>query len=67
MKTNPYQLFKFVTCPKDGKSTTFYFVKSALSSDFSIPFTNLNREDFKGVTMEFEVAEGGNFYIDKAV
>jgi len=67
MKTNPYQVFKFVTCPKGGKSNTFYFVKAALSGDISIPFTNLNREDFVGVTLEFEVAEGGNFYIKKEV
>lgn len=67
MKTNPYQVFKFVTCPKNGKSNTFYFVKAALSGDISIPFTNLNREDFVGVTLEFEVAEGGNFYARKEV
>lgn len=67
MKTNPYQCFKFVTCPKNGKSNTFYFVKSALSSDVTMPFTNLNRDDFVGVTLEFEVAEGGNFYIQKGV
>lgn len=67
MKTNPYQLFKFVTCPKAGKSNTFFFVKAALSSDISIPFTNLNRDDFVGVTLEFEVAEGGNFYVQKEV
>lgn len=67
MKTNPYQCFKFVTCPKGGKSNTFYFVKSALSGDITMPFTNLNRDDFVGVTLEFEVAEGGNFYIKKEV
>lgn len=67
MKTNPYQVFKFVTCPKGGKSNTFYFVKAALSGDISIPFTNLNREDFVGVTLEFEVAEWGNFYVRKEV
>lgn len=67
MKTNPYQCFKFVTCPKDGKSNTFFFVKAAMSSDMEIPFTNLNREDFVGVTLEFEVAEGGNFYVQKEV
>ena len=67
MKTNPYQCFKFVTCPKDGKSNTFLFVKAAMSSDMEIPFTNLNREDFVGVTLEFEVAEGGNFYVQKEV
>lgn len=67
MKTNPYQVFKFETCPKGGKKNTFYFVKAALSGDIAIPFTNLNREDFVGVTLEFEVAEGGNFYIKKEI
>ncbi len=67
MKTNPYQVFKFVTCPKDGKSNTFFFVKCALSGDVTIPFTNLNRDDFVGVTLEFEVAEGGNFYVKKEI
>lgn len=67
MKTNPYQVFKFVTCPKAWKSNTFYFVKTALAADINMPFTNLNRDDFVGVTLEFEVAEGGNFYIDKGI
>lgn len=67
MKSNPYQVFKFVTCPKGGKSNTFFFVKAALSGDVEIPFTNLNRDDFVGVTLEFEVAEGGNFYAQKEV
>lgn len=67
MKQNPYQVFKFVTCPKDGKSNTFYFVKAALSGDMEIPFTNLNRDDFVGVTLEFEVAEGGNFFAQKEI
>ena len=67
MKTNPYQVFKFVSCPKGGKSNTFYFVKAALSADVTMPFANLNREDFAGVTLEFEVAEWGNFYVRKEV
>lgn len=67
MKTNPYQLFRFVTCPKSGKSTTFYFVKASLAADFEINFINLNRDDFTGVTLEFEVAEGWNIFVSKAV
>lgn len=67
MKSNPYQLFKFVTAQKGGKSNTFFFVKSALSADINIPFTNLNRDDFVGVNLEFEVAEGGNFFMKKEV
>lgn len=67
MRTNPYQVFKFVTCPKDWKSNTFYFVKAALSADITMPFTNLNRDDFVWVTLEFEVAEAGNFFISKEV
>jgi hypothetical protein len=66
-RTKPYQLFKFVTCPKDGKSTTFYFVKACLIGDINIPVINLNRQDFAGVPMEFEVAEAGNFVIKKSV
>jgi hypothetical protein len=66
-KTNPYQLFKFVTCPKSGKSNTFYFVKAALTGDLEVPITNLKNEDFVGVTMNFEVADGGNFIIKKQV
>ena len=67
MGTNPYHLFKFVTCPKKGKSNTFYFVKASLSGDITMPFTNLKRSDFAGVTLEFEVAEGGNFFIKKEI
>lgn len=67
MGTNPYHLFKFVTCPKEGKSNTFYFVKASLSGDITMPFTNLKRNDFAGVTLEFEVAEGGNFFIKKEI
>lgn len=65
-RTNPYQLFKFVTCPKDGLSNTFYFVKTALSGDVEVPVINLNRNDFAGVSLEFDVAEGGNVFIQKA-
>lgn len=66
-RTKPYLLFKFVTCPKDGLSNTFYFVKSVVVGDMEVPVINLNRSDFAGVSMEFEVAEGGNFFVDKDV
>jgi hypothetical protein len=55
--TNPYQLFKFVSCPKSGKSNTFYFVKAALTGDLELPYTNLKTNDFVGVSMEFAVAD----------
>ncbi len=64
-KDKPYQLFKFVTCPKNGNSNTFYFVKSVLTGDISMPMNNLSREDFVGVTLEFETADGGNFFLKK--
>lgn len=67
MRTKPYLLFKFITCPKEWKYNVFYFVKSRLSNDVSIPFTNLSREDFVGTTMEFEVAKSWNFVIQKWV
>lgn len=66
-RTKPYQLFKFVTCPKDGLSNTFYFVKAVMIGDLDVPVINLNRNDFAGVPMEFEIAEGGNFFIDKDI
>lgn len=62
-----YQVFKFVTCPKNGNSTTFYFVKAVLSSDVEFPITNLSKDDFVWTSLEFEVAEGWNFYIAKEV
>lgn len=61
----PYHCFRFVTCPKDGKVNVFYFTKARLTGDISIPFTNLAREDFTGVTLEFESAIGGNLVIQK--
>lgn len=67
MKTKPYQLFKFETCPKNGKKDVFYFVKAVLSNDVTFPFINLDRNDFAGVTFEHEVASGGNFFIQKGV
>lgn len=65
MKSKPYQLFKFETCPKDGKQNVFYFVKAVLSGDVSFPLLNLDRTDFAGVTFEYEVANGGNMFIQK--
>ena len=67
MTTRPYMCFKFVTCPKDGKYNVFYFTKARLTGDIAIPFTNLAREDFSGVTLEFESASGGNLVIQKGV
>lgn len=67
MKTKPYQLFKFETCPKNGKKDVFYFVKAVLSNDITFPFTNLDRNDFAGVNFEHEVASGGNFFIQKGL
>lgn len=64
-RTKPYQCFKFVSCPKDGKVNVYYFVKCSLKGDITIPFTNLAREDFAGVSMEFENALGGNFFLQK--
>jgi hypothetical protein len=43
----PYLTFKFVTCPRDAKSTTFYFVKSVRTGDIEMPMTNLKTEDFE--------------------
>lgn len=61
----PYITFKFVTCPRKGVTTTFYFVKAVRTGDISMPVTNLKSEDFAGVTLEFETATGGNMYISK--
>lgn len=66
-KTNPYQLFKFVTCPKNGLSNTLYFVKAVMIGDIDVPVINLNRNDFAGVPIEFEIAKSGNFFIDKDI
>jgi hypothetical protein len=67
MKTNTYKLFKFETCPVGGKKNTFYFVKCVRTGDTSMPFTNLNRDDLAGVTIEFEVSQGGNFFVKKEI
>jgi len=65
-KTNSYQLFKFVSCPDaQGLQNTFYFVKSALASDVNIPYIDLQKDDFTGVSLDFEVAKGGNMLLKK--
>lgn len=64
-RTLPYHLFKFVTAPRNGLSQTYYFVKTAQIGDIETPVINLNRNDFVGVSLEFEVASSGNFFIDK--
>lgn len=66
MKTNTYQLFKFVSCPNAlGLSNVFYFVKSVLNSDINIPYTNLAKDDFVWVDLEFENWKGWNLFIQK--
>lgn len=66
-KTRPYQLFKFESCPKDGKKNVMYFVKAVLTGDIALPVVNLTENDFAGVTIEHEVARGGNHLIVKDV
>lgn len=66
-RTIPYHLFKFVTAPRNGLSQTYYFVKTAQIGDIEVGVLNLNKNDFVGVTLEFEVASAGNFFIDKDV
>jgi hypothetical protein len=47
MKTQPFQLFKFVSCPNAlGLSNIFYFVKAVLNADVNLPYTNLSKDDF---------------------
>ena len=64
-ETKPYHLFKFVTCPKDGKYNVFYFVKTNLASDFNVPLVNLQQNDASYPRLEFAVAESGNHIIRK--
>jgi len=65
-KTNNYQLFKFVSCPDaDGLSNTFYFVKAALAADITVPYIDLQKDDFAWVTLDFEVAKGWNMLLKK--
>lgn len=66
MKTQPFQLFKFVSCPdSNGLSNIFYFVKAVFNADIALPYTNLSKDDFAGVTFDHEVAKSGNMFIKK--
>lgn len=68
MKTQPFQLFKFVSCPDtDGLSNVFYFVKAVFNADITIPYINLSKDDFAWVTFDHEVAKAWNFLIEKEV
>lgn len=64
-ETKPYHLFKFVSCPKNGKYNVYYFVKTNLSSDFNVPLVNLQQNDASYPRLEFAVAESGNHIIRK--
>lgn len=65
--TKPAFAFKFESCPRDGKRNVYYFVKTRLTGDVAIPFNNLMNTDFSGTTLEFEGADGGNFFIQKGI
>lgn len=68
MKTQPFQLFKFVSCPNaQGLSNIFYFVKAVFNADITLPYTNLSKDDFAGVTFDHEVSKAGNFFLQKEV
>jgi hypothetical protein len=68
MKTQPFQLFKFVSCPnQNGLSNIFYFVKAVFNADVSLPYINLSKDDFTGVTFDHEIAKSGNFFLQKEV
>jgi hypothetical protein len=45
-KNKPYQLFKFESCPVEGKRNVMYFVKAVLTGDVTLPVTNLSENDF---------------------
>lgn len=67
-KTNNYQLFKFVSCPDaNGLSNVFYFVKTALASDIVMPYIDLQKDDFAGISLDFEAAKAWNMFIKKEV
>lgn len=64
----PYQLFKFVSTPNaEWLSNVFYFVKAVMVSDMSMPYINLENEDFAWVSLDFEVGKGWNFFLQKQV
>lgn len=67
LQTIPYVTFKFESCPRDGIRHVLYFVKAVRTGDLDIPFTNLKKEDFAGITFEYETADGGNFYWKKII
>ena len=67
MSTSKYFIFKFVTCPKDGKYNILYHVKAVRTSDIQLPVKNLIKDEFVGSTMEYEVAKWGSFFIKKWV
>lgn len=67
MATSKYFIFKFVTCPKDGKYNVLYHVKAVRTSDLQLPSKNLSREDFVWTSLEFEVAKWGDFFLKKWV
>lgn len=67
MSTSKYFIFKFVTCPKDGKYNILYHVKAVRTSDIQLPVKNLIKDEFVGSTMEYEVAKGWSFFIKKWV
>jgi hypothetical protein len=60
-------LIRFTTCGIDGKFDRYFLVNAKLNSDVEIPFTNLDNNDFVPTSITFEVARGGNFFIDKEV
>jgi len=67
-KTQPFQLFRFVSAPDaNGLSNVFYFVKAVMTGDLALPYTNLSKNDFTGVTFDHEVAQSGNMFIKKEV
>jgi len=67
-KTQPFQLFKFTSTPDvNGLSNVFYFVKAVLTGDLALPYANLSKNDFTGVTFDHEVAQSGNMFIEKQI
>lgn len=66
MKEQPFQLFKFTSCPDaDWLSNIFYFVKAVFNADINMPYINLSKDDFAWVTFDHEVAKSGNFFLKK--
>jgi hypothetical protein len=42
-------------------------VKAVLNSDVNIPYTNLAKDDFVWVDLDFEVAKAGNMFLKKEI